>query len=718
MGRGGHRCVPPTVASGRGSRQLSISPPICFALLPRMRSRRMQATRVLRRTVPLTPPVEMTPVQHETPGAMMNERFMGMERCATISIGQARLRVLISALLLTGLLVTLVPAVSRAASLTVTNTNNDGSGSLRQALLDAKAAVGDDTITFDLNDCPCTITVTSELVIDSNVTIEGPGADMLTVSGGGSTRVFWVTNGVTAALDGLTISNGSANEGGGILNASSTLTITNSTFTGNYADWGGAVLTSWGTLTVINSTFSGNSGFIGAAIHSGDSVLRVENTTVERNQSNYIAGGLSSLGSGSATIVDSIFADNGAGSSGYGGGVYANTDLTVINSTFSNNDAGEYGSGGGIAMFDGHLSITGSSFIENTADAGGGYGGGIFTTHSASIEVAESEFVENTSWMGGAIYLEADSTINTISNSTFDRNRASDTGGALYAGVPVNIVNSTFSGNTARRGGGIGSYHFGSAADNIVANSAFSGNSATDVGSSIATWSGITITGSIFAGNGASSCSALHAYYSDGEVIDGGYNLSNDATCVSADTSLANTDPLLGPLTDNGGPTRTHALLSDSPALDRIPVGTLGCGTTLTTDQRGVERPQREACDIGAFELLFQYDWNGFSSPIDNEAVNAVKAGSAAPVKFTLAGDPGLAAVISITSGAVACDSSEPVSDVVDTVSAGSSSLRYDAGTGQYTYIWKTDKAWSKSCRQLTVTLADGSSYEAQFSFK
>ncbi|MCO5177920.1 MAG: PxKF domain-containing protein [Thermomicrobiales bacterium] len=532
-----------------------------------------------------------------------------MARPVAVYSSRSFVRLLLSAFLLAGLLVTLVPAVSRAASFTVTNTDDSGPGSLRQAVQDASGLSGDHTITFALNNCPCAIVLTSVLIISGNITIQGLGADMLTISGGNATRVFLVKDGVTATLDGLTISDGSAEEGGGIHVASSTLTITNSVFTGNgyvnvWGGWGGAINASSSTVTITNSTFSDNTGYIGAAIHSADSVLRIENTTVEHNLSTYLAGGVSSMGTGSATIVDSIFTNNEGGESGTGGGVYADTDLTVIGSSFSNNDAGEYGWGGGIAMFGGDLAITGSSFIENTADASGGYGGAIFTTYATSIEIADSEFVENTGWMGGAIYTEGDSTISMIS-STFDRNHATDTGGAIYASKPLNIINSTFSGNSAKTGGGIGSYQFGSAADNVVANSTFSGNSAADKGNSIATFSPMTIAGSIFADQDGSSC-----WINDpgtlivAEIVDSGYNLSSDATCVSAATSLPNADPLLEPLADNGGSTQTHALASNSPALDRIPVGTLGCGTTLTIDQRGVERPLGTACDIGAFEAL------------------------------------------------------------------------------------------------------------------
>ena len=86
-------------------------------------------------------------------------------------------------------------------------------------------------------------------------------------------------------------------------------------------------------------------------------------------------------------------------------------------------------------------------------------------------------------------------------------------------------------------------------------------------------------------------------------LTDGGYNLSSDASCsFSSSTSLAGTDPLLAPLNSNGGPTQTMALLVGSPAIDLIPPGINGCGTTIATDQRGVSRPVGSGCDVGAYE--------------------------------------------------------------------------------------------------------------------
>jgi hypothetical protein len=102
---------------------------------------------------------------------------------------------------------------------------------------------------------------------------------------------------------------------------------------------------------------------------------------------------------------------------------------------------------------------------------------------------------------------------------------------------------------------------------------------------------------------------------------------------------------IFGPLQDNGGPTQTHAVLGNDFTIDRIPQGTNGCGTTIATDQRGVSRPQGDACDVGAFELQQRvYDWTGFFSPVDNPEVdtNKAKAGSTIPVKFSLGGDQGL----------------------------------------------------------------------------
>jgi len=114
------------------------------------------------------------------------------------------------------------------------------------------------------------------------------------------------------------------------------------------------------------------------------------------------------------------------------------------------------------------------------------------------------------------------------------------------------------------------------------------------------------------------------------------------------------------------------------------------------------------------------YAFNGFFQPVDNlPSVNVAKAGSAIPVKFSLGGNvglgiflPGSPSTLSMPCGGAIVD------DIEQTVTAGSSSLQFDPGSNQYIYVWKTDKSWAGTCRQLQVKLNDGSTQVANFRFK
>jgi Domain of unknown function (DUF4082) len=117
---------------------------------------------------------------------------------------------------------------------------------------------------------------------------------------------------------------------------------------------------------------------------------------------------------------------------------------------------------------------------------------------------------------------------------------------------------------------------------------------------------------------------------------------------------------------------------------------------------------------------VWAYNFTGFFQPIDNAPVwNSAKAGSAIPVKFSLGGDMGLnifkggAPQATVTS----CVSGASVDQVEQTVTAGGSSLSYDAAGGQYTYVWKTDKAWAGKCVKFELGLGDGSSHIALVQF-
>ena len=126
--------------------------------------------------------------------------------------------------------------------------------------------------------------------------------------------------------------------------------------------------------------------------------------------------------------------------------------------------------------------------------------------------------------------------------------------------------------------------------------------------------------------------------------------------------------------------------------------------------------PGATECTLALF-----FNFSGFLQPVDNlPALNQVKAGQGIPVKFSLGGDQGLNILASGSPSSVkiACDGSAAIDVIEQTVTAGGSSLSYDALTDTYTYVWKTDKSWANTCRQLTVTLTDGTVHEAHFKFK
>ncbi len=228
------------------------------------------------------------------------------------------------------------------ATLTVTNTNNSGAGSLRQAIADAASG---DTINFNLSGCPCTINLTNfGLEIDKHLTIQGPGANLLTVQRNSTAsifRVFRVFGGVTFKLSGLTVSGGDTPRfvsGGGLFNEGGNVTIEACEFSGNHADNGGGGLTNVsGTLTVINSLIRDNSviggggGGLSNVAEGGAAMATLVNTTISGNISNgrnSTAGGLENVGfsGGAATVnlVNCTVAENFASNadSGGAGGLY------------------------------------------------------------------------------------------------------------------------------------------------------------------------------------------------------------------------------------------------------------------------------------------------------------------------------------------------------------------------------------------------------------
>ena len=122
-----------------------------------------------------------------------------------------------------------------------------------------------------------------------------------------------------------------------------------------------------------------------------------------------------------------------------------------------------------------------------------------------------------------------------------------------------------------------------------------------------------------------------------------------------------------------------------------------------------------------SFTVTVQYNFTGFFPPVANlPALNVVQAGRGIPVKFSLSGNKGLGifAPGSPSSGPIVCNSSDPATMLEETVTAGGSSLSYDPVSDQYIYVWKTDPSWAGTCRQLVVTLNDGTVHRANFKFK
>jgi hypothetical protein len=174
------------------------------------------------------------------------------------------------------------------------------------------------------------------------------------------------------------------------------------------------------------------------------------------------------------------------------------------------------------------------------------------------------------------------------------------------------LIDSTLSGNQSSTSnpaldGGGAIDQWGTSPSATIVNSTIVSNTAVTINvarSGIWLENGtLTIQNSIVAGNSVTNNVKVE---SSAIFTSLGYNLTNSGvgTPFTATTDLANTNPLLGPLQNNGGASWTHALLPGSPAIDRIPFGVNGCGTSLTTDQRGQPRPGTftHLCDIGAYE--------------------------------------------------------------------------------------------------------------------
>lgn len=281
------------------------------------------------------------------------------------------------------LLFSVIPIhTAHAAALIVTNTNDSGVGSLRQAINDAAAGA---TITFDSSLSGQTITLDDVLILSKNLTIDGSAlASPISISANTYMRVFQIYSGRTIILDSLIITKSTPGFGGGIRNWG-ILTVNNCTFSGNSANSGGGI-DSWGTLTVDNSAFSNNLATErGGGINNDGGNLTVNNSTFSNNLATNNGGGIFNWGL--MTLNNSTFFNNSTENDG--GGIYSsNGTLTVHNSTFSGNSAKYYG--GGIYNLWGTLSYS-NTILANSLSGDDCYNNG-GTIGANSNNLVETRF--------------------------------------------------------------------------------------------------------------------------------------------------------------------------------------------------------------------------------------------------------------------------------------------------------------------------------------
>lgn len=429
-------------------------------------------------------------------------------------------------------------------------------------------------------------------------------------------------------LTNVTFSGNSASRGAGMSNKESSPTIIGGTFSDNsaYIEGGGMYNASGSAPTVTDVTFSGNRVYgetssSGGGMYNKSSSPILTNVTFSNNlarmttSQSYCNGGGMFNESSNPILTDVDFTNNSAGR---GGGLYNSgsspilTDLTFTGNSATGTDSG-YG-GGGMYNSGGSPILNAILFESNTAVK---YGGGMYN-HNSSPILEYIEFSGNSSVSGGGIYNSggnpkitdviidgnnanygggmANGECNaTLMNVTFTDNTGNVHGGAIYnAWSSPTLTNVTVSGNTAAFGGGM----FGDTDSSpVLTNVTFFGNSLNvDYGAGGGMYNrgtSTSLTNAIFWGNTPDQISPVNVTISYSDIQD----------WTSGGTGNISTNPLLGPLADNGGFVDTHALGTGSPAIDT------GSPTLCpVVDARGYTRPINgdsvpgARCDMGAFE--------------------------------------------------------------------------------------------------------------------
>ncbi len=493
---------------------------------------------------------------------------------------------------------------------------SSGRFSLRKAIGLANGDVGSaQVITFApflTAQGPIVILLTrDDLTITDPLTIVGPGAELLTVdargndrepdSGNGS-RVLSIDDGdsstkILVSLSGLALTGGDVADGGGGILSFESLTVERSTIHGNFAQSGGGIY-SFGPLTLIESKVIDNTAsYGGGGISNNYAPTVVLSCTIAGNSALLgDGGGIAAWGSnGTLSVTGSTFDDNTAGERG--GGIYSLHDVTLTDVVVSRNSAQQ---GGGILTFGG-LSMTRSNASNNTASTSNG--GGIYSQQGLTITA--SAIVDNSASSGGGIasfgrLIATDSEISRNSATAGNGGGIFATGGGFPDAEAAMLINCTLSGNSAQQGGGL----FFSLGSNpvTVAQSTITANRATGpepIGGGVYfRGQKLNLRESVVANNsGPLSPDVAGKIFPTYSLVGNSLGTNLSEAPVGSPDANGNLiggpvhgviDPLLGPLADNGGPTMTHALLPGSPAINAgDPAAVAGIGGVPVHDQRG-----------------------------------------------------------------------------------------------------------------------------------
>ena len=303
------------------------------------------------------------------------------------------------------------------------------------------------------------------------------------------------------SITNCTFTNNSAYYGAALDIFTSSVNISDSTFTNNLASEGGVIYSFFkSSFTIANSTFNDNLAFSGGVIEMFDSLFDISDSVFTHNHGSSYGGAIYASTNSFLTITDSTFADNVANHSGVIELFQSSTNIDT--STFTNNGAYQ---GGVMRTFQSSFSIYNCSFLSNRATGSGG----VLKAYKSSFKVTTSTFTRNRAVYGGVINAQRDIYV-SITNSNFTENYATNGGVMDITSEPsFSIVGSTFTGNGAASNGGVILARLESLL--VIFDSIFIRNSARTSGGVMETlFSSISITNSTFTRNVASDGAVVH----------------------------------------------------------------------------------------------------------------------------------------------------------------------------------------------------------------